>query len=316
MQEFIKFITDQTVPEEYRDLAVSRYNLNDVPLSEALDDAETAPFMSPKKLVVVDQAWFLTGSKEKNKLEHDTDRLQRYAASPAEDTVLILKVAADKLDERKKLVKALKASDALIPFQPMDTEALLRWIAAQAGKRGVTIREGAGNRLLLNTGADLQQIAAELDKCCLYVGDGGEITEEIVEQLVPRTVEQNVFVLIDEIVRRQYDRAMAVFYDLLRQREEPIKIAALIARQFRLILQVGSLGRRGVPEKQIASRIGAHPYAVKLAYEQSRHYQEAELAGILEDLAELDYRMKTGRTDKAGGLELFLLGLAARRKGA
>jgi DNA polymerase-3 subunit delta len=311
MQEFIAFIVDQAVPEEYRDLAVSKYNLNDVPLAEVLDDAETAPFLAPKKVVIADQAWFLTGAKEKSKAEHDTDRLLAYAASPAEDTVLILKVTADKLDERKKLVKALKANDALIPFQPMDHAALLKWIATQAGRRRVAIGEEAADRLLMNTGADLQQIAAELDKCSLYVGEGGEITAETVDRLVPRTVEQTVFVLIDEIVRRRFERAMDVFYDLLRQREEPIRILALIARQFRLIFQVGALSRRGLPDPQIAAEIGAHPYAVKLAREQSKLYREAELARILDELAEFDYRMKTGRSDKVGGLEMFLLGLAA-----
>ena len=309
VQEFIQFVIEHTIEPEYRDLALIRYQLRDTPLAEVLDDAETAPFLSPRKLIVAEDAFFLTGAKDKGKAEHDVERLQRYLHSPADYTILIFTVEADKLDERKKVVKTLKAADALIPFQPMEPDAVLKWIRTRAGKRGVSIGDEAAGLMLFNTGAHLQQIAAELDKCCTYAGEGGEITPDAVKQLVPRTVEQNVFVLIDHIVRQRHDQAVSLFFELLGQREEPVKILALLVRQFRLVLQAKWLGGQGANRQQLAAQLGVHPYAAQLAYEQSRHYDERQLARILEQLAELDYRMKTGKVDKALGLELFLLGL-------
>lgn len=311
MQEFIKYMIEQTIPPEYRDLALSKYHLHETSLAEVLDDAETAPFMVPKKLIIADEAVFFTGAKDKSKVEHDLERFQAYLKSPAEDTILILSVQADKLDERKKIVKLLKEADALIPFHPMEPDALLQWIIKQAEKHNVRISEEAAGRILFNTGAHLQQVASELEKCCTFAGEGGEITVDAIDRLVPRTVEQNIFMLIDDIVRKRHEQAMTLFYELLRQREEPIKISSLIARQFRIVLQAKSLGDRGYSGQQMASQLGLHPYAAKLAYEQSRHYNEVQLSRILEQLAELDFRMKTGKMDKVMGLELFLLGLAA-----
>ena len=56
---------------------------------------------------------------------------------------------------------------------------------------------------------------------------------------------------------------------------------------------------------EIASQIGLHPYAVKIAGEQARKFETARLEGILNHLANLDYQMKTGAVDKVLGIELF-----------
>lgn len=310
MDQFVNFAIQHCMDSSLVDLALSKVDLRETPLATVLEDAETAPFMVPKKLIVAENALFFTGTKEKSKVEHDLDRLVNYIQSPSEDTILIFLVQADKLDERKKVVKSLKKMDALVPFRPMDTPELVKWVMKEASNRGVHITEAAADRLLFNTGASLQKISSELEKCCLYAGKDGEITVEAVDQLVARTVEQNVFLLIENIVHRKHDQAMALLHQLLQQREEPIKIVALIARQFRMVLQTKMLGDQGFSHQQMGSKLGLHPYAAKLAYEQSRHYQEMQLANILDEVAELDFQIKSGRMEKVMGLELLLLKLA------
>lgn len=310
MEQFVKFTVETCIAPDLMDLALSRSDLRETPLASVIEDAETAPFLVERKVVIAENALFLTGLRDTSKVEHDLERFAEYLKAPVEHTTLIFLVHTDKLDARKKIVKTLKSMDVLIPFSPMQPTELVQWIIKNARKKGVTIQEAAAERILFNTGANLQQISSELEKCCLYAGEGGEIHIFDVDQLVPKTVEQNVFLLIEHVVHRRHEEALALLYDLLQQREEPIKIIALIVRQFRMVMQAKMLGGQGFTQQQMASRLGVHPYAAKLAYEQSRHYKEAELGKILNEVAELDYQIKTGQVDKVMGLELLLLKLA------
>ncbi|QGQ95694.1 DNA polymerase III subunit delta [Paenibacillus psychroresistens] len=306
-QEFIQHVIDKLIEPDQRSFAVSRYDLSETSLDTVLDDAETMPFLADKKIVIAKNALFFTGAKESTKVEHRIERLLEYLKSPVDYAIIIFVVDADKLDERKKIVKALKESQSAIPFLPLSVDELSRWISRRADKWGVTFEDGAIDKFILYTGAQLQILTSELEKLSLFVGPNGCITGELIGQLVVRSAEQNVFILMDEIVKQRLDNALSIFHDLLKQKEEPIKILLLIARQFRIMLQIKELEQQGYSQQQIAGQIGAHPYAVKLASEQGRSYSLAKLSGLLSQLGDLDYRMKSGKVEKALGLELFIL---------
>ncbi|MBA2938185.1 DNA polymerase III subunit delta [Paenibacillus sp. CGMCC 1.16610] len=311
MREFIQVLTDSLIEPEHKEFAVSKFDLSEISLSSVLEDAETLPFMVPKKLVIAKNALFFTGAKESTKIEHHLDRLTDYLKSPAEHTVVVFTVDADKLDERKKIVKALKDIEAAVPFLSLSPEELQQWVAARARQRGFSFTGEATDKLILYTGGNLQSLSAEIEKISLYVGAGSEATTDVIDQLVARSTEQNVFILIEDIVNVRLDRAFVILEELLKQREEPIKIAALIARQFRIMLQVKELSKQGYSQQQMASQIGLHPFAVKVAEGQARKYNIEKLSAIMSQLADLDFQMKTGKIDKVLGLEMFLLRLAA-----
>ncbi|NOV03534.1 DNA polymerase III subunit delta [Paenibacillus planticolens] len=311
MREFIQVLTDSLIEPEHKEFAVSKFDLSEISLSSVLEDAETLPFMVPKKLVIAKNALFFTGAKESTKIEHHLDRLTDYLKSPAEHTVVVFTVDADKLDERKKIVKALKDMEAAVPFLSLSPDELQQWVAAGARQRGFSFTSEAADQLILYTGGNLQALSAEIEKISLYVGAGNEASADVIDQLVARSTEQNVFILIEDIVNVRLERAFVILEELLKQREEPIKIAALIARQFRIMLQVKELSKQGYSQQQMASQIGLHPFAVKVAEGQARKYKIEKLSEIMAQLADLDFQMKTGKIDKVLGLEMFLLRLAA-----
>jgi DNA polymerase-3 subunit delta len=304
-------VTEKLIEPEHRDFAVSKFDLHETPVEAVIEDVETLPFMVPRKIVVAKNATLFTGAKDTGKAEHDVERLAAYLKAPVDYAVLIFTVAADKLDERKKIVKALKEQDALVPCLPLTGDSLTRWVQDQAARRHFAFEPGAAEQLILYTGGHLQALQSELEKLSLYIGEGGRVGLPLVDELVIRSAEQNVFLLVEDIVQLRLDKALATLDELLKMKEEPIKIVLLLARQFRILLQVKELTKQGLSHQQIASQIGLHPYAVKLADGQTRKYDTAKLSGILERLADLDFRMKSGGIDKVLGLELFLLGLAA-----
>jgi DNA polymerase-3 subunit delta len=189
----------------------------------------------------------------------------------------------------------------------LQSEELQQWVLKRVANQGRTMDNPAGEELLRRVGTDMHSLAAEVDKLCLHAGVGGTVTSSSVQELVPMATEQNVFKLTEELAALRTAEAITLYHDLLKQREEPIKLMALLVRQFRNMLYVKELGSQGYSPQQMASQIGLHPYAVKITGEQARKFSQERLASMLSELADLDYAMKTGKVDKSLGLELFLL---------
>jgi DNA polymerase-3 subunit delta len=314
-EEFIALARKEMIDPAYADLNTSHYDCTETAVPEILQDAETLPFLAEHRLVVASQAYFLTGAKPAAKVEPEPDALLAYLENPPSYSSLILQVETDKLDERKKLVKALQQKAVAIPFQPLRDADLYAWIERRARKYQALIERPQAIKLVERVGAELRLLDKELEKMALYAGNqGAVITDEVIELLASRTLEQDVFALVEEVVTGRLENAFRTLYDCLKTGEEPIKLLALLARQFRLLLQVKVWAPRGYSQQQLAGMLKAHPFVVKKALEHARHFSEASLRRLLAALGEEDYRMKSGQVDKRLAIELFITRVAEELK--
>ena len=84
---------------------IIKYDLLETPISVAIEDLDTYNFLSTNKVVVCDNAYFLTANKPRNVVGHNEEELERYLKNPSSDNILIM--ICDKLDARKKIVKMI-----------------------------------------------------------------------------------------------------------------------------------------------------------------------------------------------------------------
>jgi DNA polymerase-3 subunit delta len=310
MAQFIDALTNLMFSQEEREMGIVKFDTSETPLDEAVLEAETPPFFVERKLVLVrDVTVMAAGGKENAKLEHRPDTLLRYIDNPFPTTVIVFAVHADKPDERRKLVKTLKERGSLIAFPEMEPAELKQWMMKRATEQKRTLTSEAVELLIARVGTGTGPLAQEVDKLCLHAGEGGTIDVEQAAMLTAATVEEDVFALVDAIAELRVDRALGMYHSLLARREEPIKIAALIARQLRIMLQIKELEQHHYSPQQMAGHLGLHPYAVKLAAEKGKKFTTDRLGKLLAAIAELDYGMKRGLIDKSLGLELYLLSL-------
>lgn len=315
LQHFIDSLTDAMFTAEEKELGIVKFDTAESAIEEAVLEAETLPFFVPRKLVLIRDAAVLAASvKENTKIQHQPEKLIQYMEYPAETSVIVFAVFAEKLDERRKLVKLLKERNALVAFPELDAAQLKQWMIKRAAEQKRTMSAEAADLLLVRAGTNMQQLAQEVDKLCLHAGVGGMIDLEQASLLTAATVEEDVFALVDSIAELRIDRALRLYRELLVRKEEPIKIAALIARQLRIMLQIKELEQQHYSPQQMAGQLGLHPYAVKLSAEKSRKFTVPRLGQLLASLADLDYKMKTGAIDKTLGLELYLLSLGVEKR--
>lgn len=295
--------------EEEMEFNFATYDLEETPIEVALEDAETFPFMGERRLILMNNPYFLTAEKSKAKTEHNLKKLESYLQEPAPYSIIVFAGSYEKLDERKKLTKELKRKGIVVEAKKLNEQELKLWVKERAALNRVSIDEEAVEQMLTLAGTNLFMLTTEIDKLALYATEGNTITVAMVHELVSRSLEQNIFVLVDNIVQRKIDAAFRIYYDLLKQNEEPIKILSILSGQFRLIYQVKELARKGYGQQQIAGSIKVHPFRVKLAAGQAKLFKDEELTKIMQLLAEADYQSKTGAMNKELIIEMFLFRL-------
>lgn len=109
------------------------------------------------------------------------------------------------------------------------------------------------------------------------------------------------------MAEKKQRRALDLYYELLALKEPPMRILFLLVRQYRILFHVQSLQVKGYGRKEIAAKAGLHPFAVGKYMEQTRYFKMEELRAVLEESAELEERVKTGRLTDTLAVELFLV---------
>ena len=280
------------------DMNISKYDLNSDMLSLVLEDAKTISLFGDKKLIIAENANMFTGSTSK-----DSELIEEYLNHINENTILILVVHNDKLDTRKKITKQVKKIGKVLEFNDdLDMTSLVRRLFKDYNIDYNTIKlflDRVGNNPLI--------IQSEINKIKIYKGNNRNITDEDILNLTIKLIEIDIFKLIDYIVKKDKEKALELYCEMLKMNEEPIKIIVILANQFRIMYQSKELLKKGYSEKDIAATLKIHPYRVKLAIQNSRSYTSKTLLKYLNDLADIDIGIKTGTLNKDLALELFIL---------
>jgi DNA polymerase III subunit delta len=308
MEEACNHLKDQ-VPEEERDWNLLMIDLDEIPLEQVIQEAETPSFFGGKRLILVKNATFLTTAKPKREQNQNIDDWLDYLSRPSENSAIVFTVVNDKLDKRKKVVKQMEKIASATKFDPLKGQALLKWVMDRFRMLGVKINRDVCISFIQVLGNDLRLINQECVKLSLFVGVKGVITQEIIDQLIPRTLENNVFQLTEKLAEKKIAEVWQIWEDLLTQKEEPIRILALMTRQFRLLYQTKVLSARGMGASEIAKMLGVHPYPVKLAISHSGSFSLEQLKKYLSLAISADQDIKSGKIEKVLAVEQIFLAI-------
>ncbi|OTP12024.1 DNA polymerase III, delta subunit [Enterococcus sp. 10A9_DIV0425] len=292
---------------EKDDLNFLRFDMNHSSIEEVIAEAETLPFFGEQRVVFVENPYFLTGEKVTNGMEQNIDLLVDYLKEPLDSTVLVFFAPYEKLDERKKVTKQLKKTAVVINVQQLNEKEVRQYLLNTLENTDITLDRRAIDVFLRLTDLDLSKMMGELEKLVLYGQNQSKITASEVEQLVPKTLEHNIFDMTQYILAGKTDQTLRLFEDLVTQGEEIIKINAILLSQLRLYLQTKFLVKIGYQQANIAETLKIHPYRVKLAMQEARKYDEQKLVRLFDQLVEMDYQIKTGQIEKALSFQLFVL---------
>ncbi len=283
------------------DLLTTYYDARSTSIDVIFEDANTIPFFSDYKIIVVEHANFLSAS---NDTHVDLKLLEQYLEHECESTILILSGYFSKLDARKGIVKKLKQSWKFYECNKLDEKGKAAFVEEQIQLRKLKIDVQAKHLLIKYLPLDMMNIQHELDKLEIY---GDSIDSKVIEALISKPLNDDVFAMVNAVVNKDIKQAFSLWKDFCVLNIEVIYLISLLASQFRFLYQVKLLTLQNKGKDTIAKQLSAHPYRTQLAIQTCYRLSCDEILDKLAQLATLDQKLKSGTLDKKLGFELFLL---------
>jgi DNA polymerase III subunit delta len=325
---------------EMADLNTSTLEGNRTDAAEILYMADTMPFLTERRLVIV--SGYLAHLDKRMGASKGTDaaayeeaaRLLIGLLDPPDTCDLIFVDAG--VDKRRHLWKGFSQSRdgeerkmigladlikqgkmAQEELAAPDAKQLPAWINRTARDRGISIDGGAVQMLANFVGADLRRLENELQKLASYAS-GRKIVAADVSAMVSDASEALIWDLTDALGQRDGRKAMRALHELRRGDANAFYLLTMIARQYRILIKVKEAvrllqsARTGSGnEYDIAKLVGESPFPVKKAMGQTRSYQMKELESIMDQLLRADFAMKTG-ADAETELDVLVAELTQR----
>lgn len=296
------------------DLNYSYFDMKEASYAEVELDLVSLPFFADEKIVILDHLLDLTTAKKRNLTDEDLKQFENYLENPSESTRLVI-FAEGKLDSKRRLVKLLKRDAQIIEATTPKEQDLKRYFSGQAQELGLHFVGDSLDQLLLKSGYDFGESHKNLALLQAYK-ENGQITLEDIEEVVPKSLQDNIFDLTQMILKRQIDQARNLVKDLRLQGEDEIKLIAILLGQFRMFSQVKIFSEEGQSESQIVVSLSdlsgrkVNPYQVKFALRDSRRLSLSFLKQTMMTFIETDYAIKSGTYEKDYLFDLALLKVA------
>jgi DNA polymerase-3 subunit delta len=246
------------------------------------DDLETLPFLSARRLVVVEQADpFVTKYRA---------ALEGYLAKPAAHGTLVLEVKFWPATTRLyKLVDPNAAIACKAPSADKLSAWSVQWASRQHGK---ALTPEAASMLVDLVGQHLGMLDQELAKLAAYVGDAKQIDVEAVDCVVGHSREEQIFKIFSAIGANQPGEALAILGRVFDQGDDPLRILGAFSWQLRQLAQAARLSAMGQPLNAALQQAGVKPFALKGAEQQLRQLGRERANRLYDWLLEADLGLK------------------------
>lgn len=236
VRELVEYLVG-LVQSAFRD-----FNLHQVTGGEASGEqiagmAQQLPVMDERCVILVREASQLSKS--------DWDGLQAYLEDPSPTTCLVFVDSSNdaSLDGRTKVGKILRS--AAVACQKPYENKIPQWLQDRAKEYHLRLHRHAIERLMDLLGTELSALDNALQRLSLYLGGAGDVSVDLVNEVISADRNYNVFELVSFVGSRQFEKALRFLRGAMQKGEAPLKLLTMLAKMFRELLQARVLWDQG-----------------------------------------------------------------------
>lgn len=291
----INQVVDALVDPSMKDMCFGSYHADESDPGEIASVAETLPFLTDRRVVVVLNA-------ERYESASAAAPILNYLERPADTTVLLF--VAAKVDKRSKFYKACVKVGEIVECGalPIKGPEIRLWVTERANELGKGIEPRAVQQLLERTGNTLGDLDNALNVVAAYIGERDTIKDEDVTAACADVAEEEIWALTDAIASSNTGKAVQVLRDIIGLGKSEFEIMGSINWLLKSAYTVALGSAAPRPLNDFAAR-KVRPLADKLGMEK--------LPAAFALCLDTDVMLRSTGVDRALAMELLVIKLAA-----
>lgn len=309
----VRNLKKKYVAEDYESMNYMEFEKIESSFNDFYEFVTTFPFMADKKICVVKEAGFLTSSGSLNKKEEDklSDIIDLN-----DSCITIFMIKSGKPDSRKKIVKKLKDKNAVVELNKLTEGELSKYIANKFKSLNLSISLHDADYIANNSGyleyestVSLYHVNNEIEKIAAYKSNSNNVSFEDIDMLLIKSVESNIFKLVDYICEGNKKKAFEILDEMLLNNTSEQFMIHMISRQYRMLYQYLILNKKGYSFNDIMNKMKLKSFVATKLSKQARNLSPEKIQYYMEKILEIDKKIKTGEIDNRVGLELITNGI-------
>jgi DNA polymerase-3 subunit delta len=284
IDEVANKLLNSVLDESEKDFNQTIFYGKDTSIDVVLDCAKRYPLMSPYQLIVV---------REAQHLSRTIDQLENYFKDPVSTTILVFCFKGKKLDKRKSLAKILLKNQYLFDADSVKDYLLPDWVMNCAKQNEVNLNQKAAVLISEFLGNDLAAIEKNIQKLKLLAEHNQKVDVEMVQKHIGFSKDFNLFELTDAIAAMNVQKASFIAqYFGKNTKNHPVVVTIGHLYGFFTKLIKYHFYERKLSERDLATKIGVHPFFLKQYNSASKYYSKSKLADIVSELRYYDLLSK------------------------
>lgn len=289
---------------------INYITIDETNYQELIANIETPSFGYEKKLIIARNTGLLKkdGKRKNIELEKTREKLVTYIKEnikQIKQSVVLVFIEED-ADSKQELYKIIEKSGIVCKFDYQKPIQIEKRIQAICKGYQVEIESNTIHYFLECCGTNMQDLINEIRKLIEYVGKGGKIKKQDIDELATKKIESVIFDLTDSLGKKEIAKALQVLKNLIYSKEPLQKILITLYNHFKKLYLVELSLKYN---KDIINSLNLKPnqtFLVNKYKMQAKYFKQMELKNILQNLRDLDYQYKIGKIDLQIGLETIL----------
>ena len=290
-----KMLADAIVPLD-DNMNRGYFEGKNINFKQIIDLCETMPFFSERRLILLEN----TGCFEKA-----CEEMLEYLPGLTDTTYIVF--VEEKIDKRSKMYKLVKDKGYVCECNRLNSDNLMKWILTKIGKENKKITRDTMNYIVDILGNDLEKISCEIEKLLCYTLNKEVIEIADVDTVCTPEITGKIFEMIDAMGNKNRKKALELYYDLLSQKEPPMRILFMLSRQFNIMLQIKELTEKHMNKKEIEEKLKMKGFVISKAQGQLKNFAGDAIRNAIEKSIELEESVKNGNINEKVAVELLLI---------